>query len=179
MARNFHIAKIGEKINKLTVISFAPNNTRGRKCVECICECGNVKITEVYSFKTGDLKSCGCLIFADNPKRSSAKKIFRREYSDGNLTFEQFLELSQLNCFYCNEKPSNCYNVAYKDYSENFKKNGGFIYSGLDRVDSNLPHHLDNIVPCCKFCNFAKCDYTVEEFCEWIQKSHANLNKQS
>lgn len=103
-----------------------------------------------------------------DPIKSSAKRIFRR-YSDGNLTFDIFFKLSQENCTYCQQPPSNLYNCS-KDskFSSQYQKdNGNFVYNGLDRIDSNLPHNIDNVVPCCKYCNYAKRERSIEEFKAW------------
>lgn len=46
------------------------------------------------------------------------------------------------------------------------------IYNGLDRVDSKLPHNINNVVPCCIHCNKAKLDRTQDEFYAWVEKVH-------
>ena len=50
------------------------------------------------------------------------------------------------------------------------KENGKFIYNGLDRVDNNLPHTLENCVTCCKHCNYAKRDMSQQKFLEYRQQ---------
>lgn len=114
-----------------------------------------------------------------NPVKSSAKRIFRR-YKDGNLTFDQFLDLSKQNCHYCNSPPSNSYNCSKdsKFSSEYQKQNGNFIYNGLDRIDNSLPHNLNNIVVCCKYCNYSKRERTLLEFKNWVENIYAHfINK--
>ncbi len=49
--------------------------------------------------------------------------------------------------------------------------------NGIDRVDSNVGYIESNCVPCCKFCNWSKNDYTLDEFKEWVIRIHSNLNK--
>lgn len=51
--------KTGDKFGRLTVISCIPNTYPKR--FECICECGNAKITYGYILKRGECSSCGCL----------------------------------------------------------------------------------------------------------------------
>ena len=55
---------IGEKYGKLTVIEFSH-----RQCYEsgsckkfwkCLCECGNITITNISDLTSGGSKSCGC-----------------------------------------------------------------------------------------------------------------------
>lgn len=111
------------------------------------------------------------------PVEASARCIWSRKYNK-ELLFEDFYRLSQMNCYYCNAAPNNIQNAASSKKSSQFLiKNGYFIYNGLDRVDNNLPHILENVVPCCKYCNWAKRERTVEEFLEWIAKVWQNIGK--
>lgn len=66
-----------------------------------------------------------------------------------------------MNCKYCNAIPANKINAYLGPrYLPEAKENGYFVYNGLDRVNNDLPHTLENCVPCCKFCNFAKNNLT-------------------
>jgi hypothetical protein len=38
------------------------------------------------------------------------------------------------------------------------------LRNGVDRVDSGRGYTVDNCVPCCKFCNLMKRNYTPEFF---------------
>jgi len=40
----------------------------------------------------------------------------------------------------------------------------------LNQIDPLKKHNLENLVPCCKFCNSSKSDYTYEEFMVWIER---------
>jgi len=119
------------------------------------------------------------------PNIASAKDVFRARYSDGDLTFEQFLELSSCDCFYCGAKPSNKHN-RYKmvlngketKRSKYAQDNGDFIYNGLDRVDNSLPHNLNNLVPCCKICNEMKSVRSIDDFAKQIVKLYEWAMKQ-
>lgn len=110
-----------------------------------------------------------------DPKIASAIKIFRKRYKDGNLSFEDFLILSQKRCFYCDSVPNNKYNCATKKSSKNAKDNGTFIYNGLDRIDNSLPHNKDNVVTCCFLCNSAKSNKHVLDFLNHVCKIKDNL----
>lgn len=50
----------GMKFGRLLVIRRS-NNKNGRVCFECLCDCGNTKITYSTALKGGDTRSCGCL----------------------------------------------------------------------------------------------------------------------
>ncbi len=113
-----------------------------------------------------------------HPSISSAKSAYRGNYNDGDITFEKFLELTQYNCFYCGVEPSNTSNMhkIRSDSSEYARNNGDFLYNGLDRIDSSLGHNINNVVPCCQKCNWAKGDYSVEEYKNWIIRIYTHLN---
>lgn len=51
---------IGQRFEKLTVLSDGPRNRAGRKMVTCLCDCGNTKDCEPRVLRSGHVKSCGC-----------------------------------------------------------------------------------------------------------------------
>lgn len=55
------------------------------------------------------------------------------------------------------------------------KNNGNFIYNGLDRINSMLLHNLNNIVPCCKLCNYLKRSLSLEKFSQLIYTFYTHL----
>lgn len=169
----------GLKIGCLTVLSRTEIN--GHVAWLCACECGNEKPIKNRELAYGKAITCGCKINTfpnKNPKLSSAMKIFNDKYKDGDLTFEQFIELSQQNCFYCGVAPSNitnrldskCRNDRRKRENQFAGEKGTFIYNGLDRVDPNKCHDLSNVVPCCKDCNRAKLAMTIDDFESWVKR---------
>lgn len=63
------------------------------------------------------------------------------------ISLEEFLGLAPDPCFYCGRDRSDTW--------------------GLDRIDSAGEYTLNNVRPCCRTCNLAKNDMTVEEFRTW------------
>lgn len=183
---------LNQKFGRLLVISEAePVGKRNRPAWHCQCDCGNIKIIKSEELKSGDTKSCGCLndekrkerahvLYAPNikftPSETTARRVWRSRYKDG-ISFEDFYKISQLDCYYCGAKPNNSQNSAEADpkASQFAKNNGTFIYNGLDRIDSSLDHNIDNIVPCCKWCNFAKRERSLEEFKLWAKQLYEFL----
>jgi hypothetical protein len=183
---------IGKQFNRLTIQKILTSRTNdGHVLSECVCDCGTVLNIRLSYVKTGKTKSCGCLNVESvkinlkkaqrarpglQPRLGSAKKIFTDRYSDGNLSFEEFVVLSQEKCFYCGDEPKNTYN-AYKYANSRFSKqriqDGDFIYNGLDRINSLLNHDRDNVVPSCEDCNKAKLTRSVHDFLVWVEKIHA------
>lgn len=99
------------------------------------------------------------------PRIKQLKLIWSCNYNDGDISFEEFCALSQLNCYYCNSFPNN---KGSKFKGEWSKEYGTIYYSGLDRIDSSMPHNLKNCLPCCKICNFMKSNSAIEEFAQKI-----------
>ena len=185
---------VGKKFGKLTITKVTDQRSKDRKIiVKCLCDCGNESYVRLSTLRTGAQESCGCSASAvarengqkalsimvargkwnADPKIGTAKRIYRHSYSDGDLSFEQFLELSQQNCFYCGCYPANGHNgytrSHKKKYSEARIRDGYFQYNGLDRVDNTRGHDKDNVVPCCEPCNKAKLTRTQQAFFVWIK----------
>lgn len=64
------------------------------------------------------------------------------------LTFDEFCEAISKNCYYC----------------DNLLRRKSRVGSGLDRINPNVGYQKDNVVSCCKICNWIKSNFfTVEE----------------
>lgn len=87
--------------------------------------------------------------YISNAKRSNRQML---------LTRDEFVLLTQGDCFYCGEKPSS---LQFKGKD---KVNGGYLYNGIDRVDNNKTYTIDNCVSCCSRCNTAKNDMTRDQY---------------
>lgn len=182
---------LNKKFSKLLVIEEI-DNISNRTAWRCRCDCGNIKDIKSESLKSGDTKSCGCLniqkrkersykLYSSlrklSPTESTAKRIWKCHYNE--ISFNEFLVLSQQNCYYCDSIPNNKQNSANHDKksSKFAKDNGEFIYNGLDRLDNSKSHTIDNLVPCCKWCNYSKRERSVDDFKFWIIKLYENFIK--
>lgn len=94
-------------------------------------------------------------------KRRSSKK--RRKFT---LSRKQFRNLTQMDCHYCGSAPNRQHKI----------KNArvGFIYNGIDRVDSNKGYTPKNSVPCCYDCNRTKSDLSHAAFLSYLARLVAN-----
>lgn len=153
---------------------------------------GNLTYLRSDKITNETVKSCGChrvamgkimgpknrkIVLPKNPSLRSAKDLLYRRYTDkgmkkeDEIKIDDFLLLTKGNCFYCNREPFTIYNWAknsYKKSSQYAKDNADYIYNGLDRIDSSKGHTLDNVVPCCKHCNYAKRERSLQEFVDWV-----------
>lgn len=180
----------GLKFGKLLVIQLEPVKRKRNTTWKCQCECGNITYVGTAELNSGHTETCGCskansLRMArakrtenrKDPRIQLAKWVFKRHYNDDNLLFEEFLEMSQLNCHYCDTPPSNDLKYSGKKWTQEYKDASRFIYNGLDRVDSTKLHDKNNVVPCCKYCNFAKRHYPYDVFVDWIERVYQNLQQ--
>lgn len=158
---------LGKQFGHIVVIKEHENDCEWVQWL-CKCVCGKEIVKRAQDLKRGRSLSCGCS--HGNRKydrvKSSAADIFRSTYRDADISLDEFMELSQRNCYYCNSPPSNKFQGQCGDV---------FIYSGLDRIDSKLPHLRSNCVPCCKVCNIMKKNFSIERFINHIKQILKNL----
>jgi hypothetical protein len=151
-----------KKVNK-------PENLKGTNSYWlCKCDCGKEKIIKGVDLIRNKSTSCGCNRRKEEGKASShtVYSTYKIRAKEKNISFalseEEFLEIVKKDCFYCGEKPSNIY--------RNGNTNGSFIYNGIDRIDSSIGYTKNNVVCCCKKCNWAKQKYSQKEFSDWVKK---------
>lgn len=172
---------IGKKFNRLTVLNFdsyytSPSGKFKAKKYNFLCDCGNEKIITLNSVIYNLSKSCGCLhsenarsLGISNVKldiNDSAFNVYNRYKRNAkakersfNLTYDQFLNITSQNCYYCNEKPLRIMKSVRK-VMEGFE----YTYNGIDRVNSKIGYEIENCVPCCSLCNYMKNDINSETF---------------
>jgi hypothetical protein len=80
------------------------------------------------------------------------------------ISFERFCLLTKQNCKYCGVEPNNL------TKSVTTYKYGQYLHNGIDRANNYLGYTKENCVPCCKICNTAKKNFTLEEFEAWIER---------
>ncbi len=179
---------IGKTFGRLTVTEFMGFKVfwkdRRESYWKVKCVCGQEKILRIGCLKR--TKSCGCLLdeFRKNilpektaqrntkPLGEAAKHCCYKGYVnrsqnkkiDFEFTKEEFLELTQKQCYYCGRLPR----TTIKTNIGKRKRNGSFTYNGLDRIDSSKGYTKNNTVTCCEICNKAKRDMSQELFLEWI-----------
>lgn len=169
-----HESVVGLTFNQLTVISEFKKENSKKYFAICKCQCGNEHMAAIDKLKDGTTKSCGCWnqeqrkaraknliqssIKYNSPAEASASTIFKRRFSEGNLTFEQFLDFTKKDCFYCGAKPSNMVNSHKADpkASIDAKENGDYIYNSLRKIDFSKGYDFDNVITCCKNCMLNK-----------------------
>lgn len=163
--------RVGKKFKHLTILSLGPTKkfkSRPMKTFNCSCDCGNTITAFATHVINGTTTSCGC-----GRRNPNAETSIRRLYShymrkaanrqlEFALAIDKFQELTSGNCYYCNSGPTN-------------KIQGGlvhnsYLYNGIDRKDNNKGYIEDNVVSCCKHCNYAKRTLSVNQFLDLIKQ---------
>lgn len=172
-----HASRIGEKHNKLTIISYA-----GRaKGYTCSCECGGSITAKYYRIRSGVTKSCReCFVSTASgrpvlPDSLGAKRNVRTQYRlsakhrslEFSLPDDEVFALITSDCAYCGLPPST------KLHQVTTKAHVDFRYNGIDRVDNSKGYVSGNCVPCCSMCNKAKLDSKLDEWLDWVNRVYS------
>ena len=169
----------GIQFGRLTAMSDVGVDKYGYRYWKCDCECGGKVIVRSHELKRGHTKSCGCIQKAHrstlggrnilaygeasaNELFSSYKKSASSRGYDFLLTKEDFMKIIDKPCVYCGSEKS-------MERKPNKGVNGGFMYTGIDRIDNSKGYEKGNVVPCCWVCNRAKGTLSDKEFRSWIQ----------
>lgn len=79
------------------------------------------------------------------------------------LSESEFRAITKQPCNYCGSEPSAI--------SRNDKGLApGYVYNGVDRVDSQSEYSNGNVVSCCSTCNYMKQDTGIEKFLDAVEK---------
>ena len=118
-----------------------------------------------------------------DPRKSYLNKIFISQRCDANpnhrniywdLTFEQWSELVQKNCYICGSAPVLREGKLHETIGQKVPLNG------LDRIDNDVGYTYTNVKTCCSTCNYMKHKLSNDMFMKHIEKiwrhNFANLH---
>lgn len=156
---------VGLKFGKLTVVSLSIEDTKGNHEWNCICDCGNTKITSRTYLLQSPKPSCGCINGKDPevPFRivvGRYKRQAKERNIEWNLKTEDAIRFMKQTCIHCGSEPSNVDSRTKQKYN------------GIDRLDPAKGYEKDNCRACCIKCNRAKSDMTLTEFHEWLVRTY-------
>ena len=69
----------GQRFGRLTVVQHIGSTTHGQSCWLCQCDCGNTTIANGSILRSGQKKSCGCLVKEHYTKIGKARKKGHRD----------------------------------------------------------------------------------------------------
>lgn len=179
----------GLRFGRLFVLEFSEKRgANGQPKWVVQCDCGVIKTVLGFNLRSHQLKSCGCIVKEQAKEKWQQNAIKRRKgFGHANsraiynskikeargrgiefdIHFEDWVKLASSNCYYCDIEPMRMYKKKKQEY-------GKFKFNGLDRVISQKPYTIDNVVPCCWNCNKAKSALAQSEFYELIEKIYFN-----
>lgn len=175
-----------KKIGYLIVNELSDKkNNRNELLWICTCICKKKILVKSYHLVKELVKSCGCMKNAllikrlKRPKKIVATNCLYATYKVGaknrgfnfNLSKRLFKKLIFNNCYYCGSKPQATY-VIRNVYETRTVK-----YNGVDRKNPKIGYMAENCVTCCKKCNVAKSNYSLDEFLDWAKKLGNFQNK--
>lgn len=183
----------GMKINRLTAINYVYTKIYGKSNYHYYwkfkCNCGNELIIDKNSVLKELTQSCGCYhkekssenMSEINSRNSISIEVqafgrlfnvythnARKRNLDFSLSKEQFKEIINKNCYYCNIIP--------KQKARDKKQKGYILYNGIDRIENNRGYFLDNCIPCCGICNRMKMGMSFKDFITHIRNINNNIH---
>lgn len=165
-----------KRFGKLVVLERAAKPTcvkdRGARW-KCSCECGNVKTITAKLLKSGDVKSCGCLLYKGYKDLSSTyfthiKTGARLRNFEFNVTYEYLWELYESQGRICALSGESIY--IDKHYGQRTNEQT----ASLDRIDSSKGYVVGNVQWVHKVVNGIKSDMRQEDFIAWCKKISDN-----
>jgi len=170
---------VGKRNGRLVILERLGVKGKNR-LYRCKCDCGTECILPSTHLrgKTGT-QSCGCLAkekklvklpfgeSAFNSLFSTYKISAKHRKIDFKLSKVEFRILTQQSCYYCGAPPYQIYQPK--------RCNGEYIYTGIDRCDSNEGYIAENCVACCGICNKMKLSLSSNVFIEQIKKIFKHL----
>ena len=171
----------GKSFGEWVVLDKPRTIKKGRVFWSCLCSCKKEKLVRAENLINNNnrkSRSCGCKKIsrrfntlgleydtgAKNRLFRTYKEMAARRNHVFEISREHFLILTTMICYYCGKPPRQIsrskYPYALKEYS----------YNGIDRVDNSKGYIEGNVVACCKKCNWAKREYSVKDFLEWVEE---------
>lgn len=176
----------GQRYGRL--IALVPTSLRTGVSIKwlCLCDCGHYTLASVQTLNAGRKQSCGCLRSETSRAMAIARRLPHGEAAFNHLlhgykanaarrghewalTKETFRELTSLPCHYCGAIP------AQVSLPQGRTDTGSYIYNGIDRMDNDKGYTPDNVVPCCKECNFIKNNRDYKEFITWTKQVYEHM----
>ena len=143
-----------------------------RSLWECNCDCGKTVNVTSNELRTGNTRSCGCILTAYLHRATPISVVNRMRFEAikagkvWTISDDEAYDLVTADCHYCGVAPQ-----VGGSRNKHVKRNG------IDRVDSQKGYVTGNVVPCCKRCNVAKNDQTYDEYLAQVKASYEHLFK--
>lgn len=147
---------VGYKQGSWEILEFPSGSLKALMRCDCGYE-GWKYISNLSSHKSRRCQNC----VRKSPEEKTYNSVVATANRRGikwNLSLEDWKLLADANCSYCGSEPSNLISSL------------GYLYNGVDRVDSNGCYSVENCVTSCRFCNRSKSDMSEELFLDWVKR---------
>lgn len=166
----------GFKTKAFTVIKRSDASKWLVRCNKCGQE--HIRtISNIKRRKTTGCEKCTHRIAIAKPNDWHLYVHYKGHARDKNrvfeLTYEQFKEIVQKDCFYCGSSPKVMQHMLR--YCKNSEPQP---LNGIDRIDSSKGYTVDNCVSCCPLCNQMKSNIDQNVFLAQIEKIYNFKNVQ-
>ena len=110
---------------------------------------------------------------------SRYKREAKKKGLNFSLTKDQFKQITQQNCYYCDSLPKQESFTVSRTPTEESKNHSVFTYNGIDRIDNGKGYSIENCLPCCGGCNWMRNRYSQIHFFIKVKRiyEHLNLNQ--
>lgn len=153
---------IGKKLNLLTIIKEVTQKIKYKRFVECLCDCGNIKIIQLSYVRSHHTKSCGCYNLSAFRVRSTTHGMsYSKEYNSYRKMIER--------CYSPNDISYKNYGAIKISVDERWLNNFDNFISDMGMKPS-VGHSLDRID--------SKGNYSKEN-CRWATRTEQNRNKKN
>lgn len=85
------------------------------------------------------------------------------------LSYEDFVDITQHECYLCGVKPSQVY---IHDRGKKVYVRSPFTYNGIDRILNEVGYVTGNLAASCGTCNMAKRFLDIETFLKYIKRAY-------
>lgn len=153
---NYEISVNEKKCSKcceIKVFTEFPKNKKIKDGLHTVCKQCKKLYDKEYNKERRDLSRHQIYKQSKRGKFSIYKRNAKNRDIAFEISFEDFSKFWQAHCYYCNDK---------------------IITIGIDRIDNSLGYSLDNIIPCCEWCNKMKLASKQDEFFTHIKKIFKN-----
>ncbi len=167
--------KTGDVFGELTAIKYVGHRITKKGLVSqwlFMCSCGRESIKDDIQVRREHTKRCnkGCHRYLGKGIALENKlyDTYKRHAIDRNIEFEitkeDFINLTKLNCEYCDISPLQKYRSKHQKLGEE-----PLVYNGVDRIDNMKGYTKDNCITACKRCNQGKNNMSIIDFRNWIK----------
>jgi len=106
----------------------------------------------------------------------SHTKRRNKKFSKDCISFDEFKSIVLSDCAYCGARPyKNLADRSCETKSKKLISKTTVFANGIDRINNKLGYVIDNCAPCCKICNSAKGELSIEDFREWAKNLNRNF----